>query len=110
MSDLHGKFATVTEQILSDEATAEWSQSMQLADELGLPNEWRVCTHCGEQSWRLAPHMFDPCPFVVEMAETAGLKFDAERMTAIRAGMQMEQMTKIFLENYAEGEDEEEGG
>jgi hypothetical protein len=98
----------VTEQILSDEALAEWSQSMQLADELGLPAEWRVCTHCGEQSWRLAPHMFDPCPFVVEMANSAGLKFDAERMTAIRAGAHMEEMTRIYRA-LSEEEDEQDG-
>jgi hypothetical protein len=73
---------------------------MDLADALGLPPEWRVCAHCGEQSWRLAPHMFDPCPFVKDMANAAGLKFDAERMTAIRTGAHLEELTRFVRENF----------
>lgn len=82
---------------------------MTLADELGLPDEWRVCAHCGEQSWRLAPHMFDPCPFVKEMADAAGLKLDAERMTALRTGTHLEQLSRFFQENFLNEEEEGDG-
>jgi hypothetical protein len=76
-----------------EEAMREWDLVNQAADELGVPEQWVVCPLCGKQAWRLPPHGYaEPCPIVVDMAEAAGLKFDAERNAMIRVGQQMEQM------------------
>lgn len=85
-----------------------WGVSEANANRLGLPREWLTCPMCGEQSWRWPPHSFDPCPLVVKMTEAAGLKMDAERMTAARAGIQVETLTKLVREHFLEeGGDEE---
>lgn len=82
----------------------------KLADVLGWPKDWIVCPHCSAHSWRIPPHTFDPCPLIVEMSESAGLKMDAERSTAIRAGVtmerQMEALQQLLASTYEEEEDE----
>jgi hypothetical protein len=81
----------------------------RIADEVELPREYVVCPHCGLHSWRLPPHGKEPCPLVQQMAEQLGLRFDAERMQAIRAGVHMEESTKAlhrFFDRYGEGDSE----
>lgn len=78
-----------------------WRQSDKTADKLGLPPEWVLCPICGQQSWRFPPHSLDPCPLAIQVAEAQGLKFDAERMTALRTGVNLEQsmqMMQRFIE------------
>lgn len=69
---------------------------MELADRMGWPQEWLICDHCGEHSWRIPPHVFDPCPLVVETIQTAGLKMDAERNQAIAAGHALREQLDAF--------------
>lgn len=81
------------------------------ADVVGLPREWVCCPFCGEFCWRWPPHGFSPCPLVTGAAETQGLKLDAERMMAVRAGVHMEEMGKAmgrFMEEQGLVDDEEE--
>jgi len=59
-----------------------------------VPRAWVVCPSCGEQGWVLPPHGIDPCPLVIQAAQDLGLKFDAERMAAVRAGVSMEETSK----------------
>ena len=87
-----------------------WRDWDTCAEELGLPKEWRVCAHCGEQSWRFPPHLLNPCPFVVEMAEAAGMKMDAERMQAVRAGVNIEAITGLIQGAILEHGEEDDGG
>ena len=79
-----------------------------LADSLGWPDEWIICPHCSAYSWRLPPHVFEACPILVEMTQSAGLKMDAERTAAIRSGITMEKQFEAlqnFLENLGEEEE-----
>jgi hypothetical protein len=89
--------------LLSEPANLEWLEPwLQLegmADLMELPQEWLVCPICAEFSWRIPPHGFRPCPIAVGMAEAAGLKMDAERMTAVRAGVHLEEMSKAVREH-----------
>jgi hypothetical protein len=81
-----------------------------VTDELGFPREFVICPHCSAQSWRLPPHGSGPCPLVVQMAEQLGMRFDAERMQAIRMGVHMEESTKAlreFLREHFEDEEDE---
>lgn len=82
---------------------------MRLADEMGWPKVWLTCDHCGEYAWRVPPHIFDPCPFVVETIEAAGLKMDAERNQAIQAGVMMRDQLEAFrkwMDRQMGGEEE----
>jgi hypothetical protein len=85
-----------------------WQAMDDIANTCGLPRIWLCCPHCGAQSWRLPPHVFEPCPLVIEMAQSEGLKIDAERMTAVRAGVQIETVLKAMQEALSEDEDEDE--
>ena len=84
----------------------EWATMDKQCDEFGLPRQWIVCPNCGAQSWRLPPHGFESCPIVIQMAESAGMKFDAERSSALRLGVHMEEMTRA-VRQMQEEEDEE---
>jgi hypothetical protein len=75
-----------------------WLELDSMADLADLPREWLICPSCSEFGWRFPPHSFKPCPLVVGMAESAGLKFDAERMAAVRAGVHLEDMGKAMRE------------
>lgn len=90
--------------LLGRATNPEWAQMDALADTFALPRQWIVCPHCGQQSWRLPPHAFEPCPVVSSMAETAGLKFDAERSSAVRMGVHMEEMTRALRQMFEEEE------
>lgn len=82
---------------------------MRLADEMGWPKQWLICQHCGEHGWRVPPHIFDPCPLVVETMEAAGLKMDAERNQAIQSGVAMRDQLDLFrqwLGREMQGEEE----
>lgn len=66
---------------------------------------------CAEFFWRLPPHGFNPCPLVAGMAEATGLKLDAERMTAVKAGVHLESMgaaMRAFIEEHGLEEEDEE--
>ncbi len=78
-----------------------------LAESWGLPRTWLTCPHCGQFSWRLPPHGFQSCPIVVKVAEATGMKFDAERSSAIRLGVHMEEMTRAVRAWTEEEEDDE---
>lgn len=82
-----------------------WSQWDDLADSFDLPREWVVCSHCGQQGWRFPPHQFDPCPLVLQMAEVAGLKYDAERATSVRMGVHMEELTRMMRQQMEDEDD-----
>lgn len=86
-----------------DPAWAEWDK---IGDRFRLPREWVHCTHCGAYSWRIPPHALDPCPLVVEMSESAGLKMDAERTTAIKSGVQLEEFMRMMQQQLGQGDDE----
>lgn len=75
------------------------------ADAWGLPRQWIVCPHCGQQSWRIPPHVFEPCPLVTQTAESLGMRFEAERSTALRGGVHIEELTRLMREHFGE-EDE----
>lgn len=79
-----------------------WMQLDSMADLMDLPREWIVCPACAEFFWRFPPHGFNPCPFAVGMVESAGLKLDAERMTAVRAGVHLEEMSKAVRKHIDE--------
>lgn len=72
-----------------------------------LPRKWIVCPACGEQSWVLPPHGLEPCPLTVQIAEQMGLKFDAERMMAVRTGVNFEEVAKD-LRRQAEDENQQQ--
>ncbi len=84
-----------------------WAELDATCDTWGLPRQWIVCPHCGQQSWRLPPHGFEPCPIVAAMAELGGMKLEADRSTSIRAGVQMEEMTRALRLMVEDEEDEE---
>ncbi len=82
-----------------------------MADLADLPEQWLVCPMCAEFSWRIPPHGFKPCPLAVETAESTGMKLDAERMTAVRAGVHLEQMSKAmrqYMEEHGLQEEEDD--
>ena len=83
-----------------------WEAWDALGDELSLPRQWVACPNCGQQGWRIPPHAFEPCPLVVQTAEAAGMKFDADRMAALRLGVQAEELTKLFKAQFTEEEEE----
>ena len=70
-----------------------------------FPDEWIVCQFCGEAGWGTHPHYGIPCPIVATMTESAGLKMDAERSTAARMGLQMEEATRMIRKHFT-GEEE----
>lgn len=81
----------------------DWRRLNSVADKLGLTEEWVVCPVCGQQTWRFAPHGGDPCPLAVSIAEAQGLKFDAERMMALRTGLHLDRMGESmrgFMEEH----------
>ena len=89
-----------------------WLELDNLADLLELPRQWVVCPMCAEFFWRLPPHGFNPCPVAAGMAEAAGLKLDAERMTAVKAGVHLEDMgaaMRAFIEEHGLREEEDDG-
>jgi hypothetical protein len=67
-----------------------------LAEEMGWPKQWLVCDHCGEYSWCFPPHIFDPCPMVVETVKAAGLKMDTERNQMISSGIMLREQMDQF--------------
>lgn len=71
---------------------------------MGYPRMWLVCPGCALQSYRLPPHGANPCP----IAQSAGLKLDAERMTAIQLRQQMEEATRLIREQMGDEDDDEE--
>lgn len=79
-----------------------WMELDSMADLMEIPHEWLICPMCAEFSWRLPPHGFKPCPLAIGMADSAGLKLDAERMTAVRAGVHFDEMSKVMREHIAE--------
>lgn len=68
----------------------------EIADAQGWPKQWIVCPHCGQFSWRFPPHLFDPCPLVVEAAQVQGLKLDTERNSALRNSAALEAQLAAF--------------
>jgi hypothetical protein len=81
-----------------------------MAIEWDLPQAWVVCPHCGEQAWVMPPHGMEPCPLIVQTAEQLGTRIDAERMMAVRTGINIEEMSKQIRTLTAEqfGLDEED--
>jgi hypothetical protein len=76
-----------------------------MAKAWNLPEQWVVCPTCGAQAWVFPPHgLADPCPIIVQGMEQLGMKFDAERMAAIRAGVGIEEMARIARELGGETE------
>lgn len=76
-----------------------------MAEEWGLTKQWIVCPHCGAQTWVLPPHGHDPCPLVLETVEQLGMKFDAERMAAVRTGVGIEEIARAARELGGEAEE-----
>ncbi len=70
----------------------------ELARTCELPEQWIICPNCGTQAWVLPPHGLDPCPIVVQAMEQLGMKLDAERMTAVRTGVSIEEITRAARE------------
>lgn len=73
-----------------------------MARKLGLPKVMYICEHCGGSGWRYPPHLFEPCPIMLAISESAGLKLDAERSATIKAGIQMEKITEMMNRLYGE--------
>lgn len=89
-------------------STADWRAYEVLCDAMGAPRAWVVCPHCGAQDWRLPPHALqEPCPLVQETAQSLGLRFDAERMTALRTGTHLEAATQAMQRYFNPPEDED---
>lgn len=78
----------------------------QLGDDVGWPRAWVVCPHCGKQSWRVPPHGVEPCPIVAQTAEQLGMRFDAERMAAVRSGVHLEEATRALREYFGNTEED----
>lgn len=76
---------------------------------LNLPNEWVVCSFCGEAGWGVHPHYGHPCPIVAAMSESAGMKIDADRSSTIRAGLHLEEMTRIVRDHFGLEDEDLEG-
>jgi hypothetical protein len=74
---------------------------------MNFPREWIVCHFCGESGWGIHPHYGVPCPIAAGMAESAGMKMDAERTTTIRMGTQMEEATRMMRKHFGEEDDDE---
>jgi hypothetical protein len=70
----------------------------QMAQEWELQMRWIVCPSCGAQAWVLPPHGLDSCPLAIQAMEQLGLKFDAERMAAIRTGIGVEEIARVARE------------
>jgi hypothetical protein len=110
-----GKVTSVRFRRLSPEAK-EVRKSAQAInaepDALGLPMQWCFCHHCGAWGWRWPPHGIDkPCPVLAQSAEAFGLKTDAERMTAVRTGLHLEEVSKLMTQAMREAgliDDEED--
>lgn len=90
-----------------------WMELESAADLMDIPHEWIVCPMCAEFFWRFPPHGFNPCPLAVGMADSAGLKMDAERMTAVKAGVHLEDMGKAMRQymeehGWSRGEDDDD--
>lgn len=91
------------------EFLALWEQIVATADLLGLPDQWVLCPMCGSQSWRFPPHgIGEPCPIAKEMMDAAGMKLEAERSTAIRLGVGMEEAMKQVRRSFGEEDDDDE--
>ena len=73
-----------------------------MARTLGLPKVMYTCEHCGAAGWRYPPHLFEPCPIVLTISESEGLRLDAERSSTIKAGIQMEKITEMMNRLYGE--------
>lgn len=73
-----------------------------MAEKFGMPKAWVICPQCAAQSWVLPPHGLDACPLIEHAAEQFGLKLDAERMMALRAGISIEEMTRRAQEQENE--------
>lgn len=84
-----------------------WAWRTEIAVRVGIPLDWVLCPHCGKQSWVMPPHSGDPCPLVMKMAQDLGLKFDAERMSAVRAGVSFEEMTRQMRTHLDDDEEDE---
>lgn len=78
----------------------------QMAEEWELEKQWLVCPSCSAQSYVMPPHGMDPCPLVVQMMEGLGMKFDAERMAAIRTGVGFEEIVNDARKLWDQGEQE----
>lgn len=78
----------------------------EIADRVGIPREWVACPFCGKQTWAMPPHAAEPCPLVMQMAQDLGLKLDAERMTAVRAGVGIEEMARQMRKQLGEEGDD----
>lgn len=102
-----GRLTPVLNRIIPRATDPEWKAMDDMADTFGLPRQWIVCPMCGQQSWRLPPHGFDPCPIVAAVAEATGLKADAERSTALRLGVHMEETTKALRQMMDDEEEDE---
>lgn len=104
-SEERGIDTTVQDRV--DPETMEyWERLNTIADQFGLPDQWIHCPMCGAQGWRLPPHgIIEPCPVAREMFESAGLKMDAERSTALRVGIGMEEAARA-MRRLTEGDDE----
>jgi hypothetical protein len=83
---------------------------VELSEVMGWPKQWMICPACSQQSWVIPPHLFSPCPLLEDAAGSMGLKIDAERMTAVRAGNAMERqfevLSKLFEDRLEDEEDE----
>ena len=91
------------------EARRIWEQINELPEEAGLPEQWCYCPHCGMWAWRWPPHgLGEPCPVPIGAAESFALKTDAERMAALRAGVQMEQVSQAFSKFFESQEEDAE--
>lgn len=82
---------------------------LAMANAMGWPKQWIICPSCAAHSWRIPPHLFDGCPVILQMSNSAGLKLDAERTHAVRAGITMERQMEILQElvNKQIGDDDE---
>lgn len=85
----------------------DWRPIKMLSDEAGIPDGWVECSHCGAWGWRWPPHgMDEACPLVAGVYEAMAAKTDAERMMAVRGGIQMDSMREIMEEHFRSPGDE----
>ena len=96
LSGLRGNNTTMDE--ASTEFLKAWRELDAIGDELGVPHEYVVCPMCGSHSWRFPPHgVGAACPLIEAMSEAASMKLEAERSTAIRLGLGMEDAMRKML-------------
>lgn len=106
LSGSRGKDTTMNN--LAPEFEEKWNDLNEACDEMDVPRGWIVCPICGAQGWRLPPHGYgEACPMAVGMYEAAGMKLDAERSTAIRMGVGMEEAMRQMRKMTGEDDDEE---